>query len=213
MSNLQTNSAEFTASTIEQSATLKPDVSGNTLISDEYAKTQRELHATGTYGTAAKAYGGLVTQIIDRMGVTHLLDYGCGSRLSLFHSISPKAKLTYQAYDPGTEDFAEEPVPAQMVCCIDVLEHIEPEYLESVLDHLCSLTEVIAFITIHTGPAVKVLSDGRNAHLTQQPMEWWLPKLWSRWDLQTMQVTGENAFHVIGMAKPRLEARDGKRIV
>ena len=87
-----------------------------------------------------------------------------------------------------------------MVACIDVLEHIEPAYLTGVLDDLKRLTEGVAFLSIHTGPAVKVLSDGRNAHLIQQPMEWWLPQIWERFDLQTVQLM-EQGFYVIGTAK------------
>lgn len=58
-----------------------------------------------------------------------------------------------------------------------------------------------------------MLQDGRNAHLTQQPMQWWLPKLWSRWDIQTVQVTHENGFHVIAYARPRIESTDGTKLV
>ena len=87
-----------------------------------------------------------------------------------------------------------------MVACIDVLEHIEPLYLDSVLDDLKRLAEGIAFLSVHTGPAIKVLSDGRNAHLIQQPMEWWLPKIWERFDIQTVQIM-DNGFFVIGTAK------------
>lgn len=84
-----------------------------------------------------------------------------------------------------------------MVACIDVLEHIEPDYLEDVLDHLESLTEVILFCSIHTGPAGKTLDDGRNAHLIQQPYTWWLPKLWDRFEVQSFQVTSPAEFFVI----------------
>jgi hypothetical protein len=98
-----------------------------------------------------------------------------------------------------------------MVASIDVLEHIEPDYLDNVLDHIQSLTEIVAFLTIHTGPAMKTLPDGRNAHLTQQDMDWWLPKLWARFDLQTIQRTHEHGFYVIAYAKPRIiEGLDGK---
>lgn len=100
-----------------------------------------------------------------------------------------------------------------MVCCIDVLEHIEPEYLETVLDELCRLTEGIAFLSIDTGPAVKTLSDGRNAHLIQQPMNWWLPKIWDRWELQTVQMSSEHGFFVIGYAKSHIESPDGTAII
>lgn len=186
------------------------------LISDAYREQQEALHATNTYGTAGVHYGPLVAQIIEKLEITHLLDYGCGSKMSLLKSLQPllKGKLTYQGYDPGAgiEELASAPIPAQMVCCIDVLEHIEPEYLDNVLDHIASLTEVVTLLTIHTGPALKTLTDGRNAHLTQQEMDWWLPKLWSRWDLQTVQRTHEHGFHVIAYAKPRLEAVDGKKL-
>jgi hypothetical protein len=43
-------------------------------------------------------------------------------------------------------------------------------------------------------------------------MEWWLPKLWSRFELQTVQVTGANSFYVIAYAKPRLEAVNGGKL-
>lgn len=43
-----------------------------------------------------------------------------------------------------------------------VLEHIEPECLEQVLDHLQRLTRKIALLNIVTRPANKVLADGHN---------------------------------------------------
>lgn len=151
----------------------------------------------------------MVSQIIERMGVTHLLDYGCGSNVNLAKNLKLKAKLTYQAYDPCVPRFAKEPLPAQMVATIDVLEHIEPDKLEGVLDHLASLAEGLIFASVDTGPAQKVLSDGRNAHLIQEPMQWWLPKFWDRFELQTVQATSDHGFYVIGLAKSRLEAKDG----
>jgi len=96
-----------------------------------------------------------------------------------------------------------------MVACIDVLEHIEPDYLERVLDHLASLAEGVIFLSIDTGPAQKVLSDGRNAHLIQQPMSWWMPKIFERWEVQSLQQSSESGFFVVATAKVRLEAQDG----
>jgi hypothetical protein len=186
-----------------------------TLISDGYRAQQEHLHATKEYGTMGQHYGPLVSQIIDKLEVSHLLDYGCGRKMGLTKSLKIQNKLTYQAYDPGAgvPELASLPVPAQMVCCIDVLEHIEPDYLDNVIDHLAELTEVVAFVTIHTGPAMKTLSDGRNAHLTQQPIEWWLPKLWKHFDLQTMQKVGDHNYYIIAYAKPRLEAADGSKLI
>lgn len=196
------------------------------LISENYRAQQEHLHETTEYGTASIQYAPLVSQIIDRMGITHLLDYGSGSRCNLgktlfskgsmcqpkLEHVTPGEKFKYQAYDPGVPRLAGLPIPAQMVACIDVLEHIEPECLDSVLDHLVQLTEAVAFLTVHTGPAKKTLPDGRNAHINQQPMQWWLPKLWERFDLHTVQVTGEHAFYVICYAKPHLiERPDGSK--
>jgi hypothetical protein len=155
----------------------------------------------------------MVSAIIEKMGVTHLLDYGCGANCTLARFLKIKQKLTYQAYDPGVPRFSKAPMPAQMVCCIDVLEHIEPDKLESVLDHLVALCEGIVFLTVTTIPAMKTLDDGRNAHLIQEPMQWWLPKLWDRFDLQTIQATTPGSFCVIGTAKSQIEGVDGEKIV
>lgn len=182
-------------------------------ISEDYRKQQEYLHQHTKYGTSSLGYAPLVTQILDRLEITHLLDYGAGKRMNLGNAIKPKGKLTYQAYDPCVEELAGDPVPAQMVACIDVLEHIEPEFLDNVLDHIASLTEAVAFVTVHMGPAIKTLPDGRNAHLIQEPLDWWLPKLMQRFDLQTVQMVEERAFYMIGHPKVRLEAQDGTKLV
>jgi hypothetical protein len=183
------------------------------LISPEYKAQQEYLHEHTHYGVASIKYAHLVTAILDKLEITHLLDYGCGKQMNLGKHIKPKHKLTYQAYDPCVEELAGDPIPAQMVACIDVLEHIEPEYLDNVLDHLATLTEAVLFATVHTGPAGKTLPDGRNAHINQQPMEWWLPKLLQRFELQTVQVIHAHAFYVICHPRPRLEAVNGDKLV
>jgi hypothetical protein len=173
------------------------------LISDEYRQQQETLHENPNYGVASVQYAPIVSEICNTLEVQHLLDYGAG-KCRLFQNLKVRHPMKLQAYDPGVQKLSAPPVPAEMVACIDVLEHIEPEHLDNVLDDLVRLTEAVAFLTIHTGPAAKVLSDGRNAHLTQQPMEWWLPKLWERFDIQTVQVTGEHAFYVIAYARHAL---------
>lgn len=158
--------------------------------SPEYVKQQEKLHAKGNYGVTAQKYGQMVSQIIDKLELDTLLDYGCGSNLSLTKTLSPNRHVQYQGFDIGVPEYSEAPVPAEMVTCIDVLEHIEPEYLEGVLDHLESLTEVVLFASVHMGPA-------GNAHLTQQPPEWWLPKFLERFELQTFQLVSPVEFFVI----------------
>jgi hypothetical protein len=164
------------------------------LITDDYRAEQVALHARGNYGTASLRYGAFVSALVEVSGAKTLLDYGCGSMRNLAKVLD--CDVVYEGYDPAVPAFAGEPDPAELVVCIDVLEHIEPECLDAVLDHLRSKTQRVAFFTIHTGPAVKVLSDGRNAHLIQQPADWWLPKLMSRWRLERFQ-TDLNGFTVV----------------
>lgn len=166
------------------------------LITDNYREQQEHLHETTDYGVVAEQYGEMVSAMIDALEVDTVLDYGCGHNLSLQRTLKPERAIKYQAYDPGVPEYSEKPVPSQMVVCIDVLEHIEPNCLEDVLDHLEAMTEFVLVATVHTGPAGKVLQDGRNAHLIQKPMEWWLPKIWERFTIQTVQAT-ESGFMVV----------------
>ena len=168
------------------------------LISPEYRKEMESLNAEESFGSAGRVYAQLINHIIQKAAITHLLDYGCGSRMLLRDAIdSPPNGFKYQAYDPGVPKLSGDPVPAEMVVACDVLEHVEPAYIIDVLDHLEELTEVILFASIATGPARKTLSDGRNAHLIKQPMEYWLPKIWERFDIQTVQVSQPGHFFVV----------------
>lgn len=103
--------------------------------------------------------------------------------------------VDYRGYDPAVAEYASDPEPADCVACIDVLEHIEPEMLDQVLDHIRSKTIKRALFSVHLGPAGKTLSDGRNAHLIQKPPAWWLPKIMQRWELLTY-VRRKNSFVV-----------------
>lgn len=150
------------------------------LISEDYKAQQVEMHNTMPhYGMASVKFAPEVTKIIDKYDVKEMLDYGSGKgRLS--ESIKPGHPLDICQYDPGMEDIDEPPGPSELVCCIDVLEHIEPELIDNVLDDLKRCTIRLGYFTIHTGPAGKVLPDGRNAHLIQQPFTWWMPKIEER---------------------------------
>ncbi len=183
------------------------------LISDDYRAAQQAMHDKYHYGTASIKRAPLVTEIVNRLEITHLLDYGCGKSTNLIKHIKPRHKLTYQAYDPAVPEFAGEPIPAQLVCCIDVLEHIEPDLLDNVLDDLQRCTELVLLATVHTGAAGKKLPDGRNAHLIQKPMEWWMPKFLARFEVQTIQRLNDLSFYVIAYAKPRhIEGVDGEKL-
>lgn len=162
------------------------------LISEEYREMQRQLHENPNYGVASLNFASIVDDIITQFKINDLLDYGAG-KLRLKGAL--KTEVNYKAYEPSNPDYADEPEPCEFVTCIDVLEHIEPELLDNVLDDLKRVTEKYGFFTIHTGPAIKTLPDGRNAHLIQQPFDWWQPKIKERFEI-IRQVTMPNGYMV-----------------
>jgi hypothetical protein len=168
------------------------------LISEKYREQQRALHERADYGVASLHYAPLVAQALERAGVDELLDYGAGKgRLAPALEEILKRPLKVHQYDPAIPDFAAAPQPSSFVACIDVLEHIEPELLDNVLDDLKRVTAGLGVFTVHCGPAVKLLSDGRNAHLTQQPIEWWQERLGARFDLVSVSPLPEGACFVV----------------
>lgn len=157
-------------------------------ISEEYRKLNEQLHETvREYGISSVRHVREVINICKSLETTDVLDYGCGKS-----SLARNLPFTIQEYDPAIPKHAALPTPADIVVCTDVLEHIEPELLDNVLNHLQSLVKKAGFFTIATRPAKKILADGRNAHLIIQPMRWWVNKLIERFDIRMMQkLSGE----------------------
>jgi hypothetical protein len=154
------------------------------LISDEYRRLQQELHLDPDYGVASVAYAPLLAEIMQQLGTDELLDYGAGKgRLGQTLRQHIQGPFKVHHYDPAIAEWSASPAPCRLVACIDVLEHIEPQLLDNVLDDLQRVIAAVGILTVHTGPAIKMLPDGRNAHLTQQPAQWWLPKLMQRFEL------------------------------
>ena len=165
-------------------------------ISDAYRSEQRQLHQNKNYGRASAAYAPLVASLLGHGRCRSLSDYGAGKR-NLQRALGPDAgSIEYHPYDPAFPEYGD-PQPADLVSCIDVLEHVEPELLDECLDPIASITRRLVLITVHSGPAKKTLSDGRNAHLIQQPLRWWLPKFGRRFDLVYFQ-DSRKGFFIIG---------------
>lgn len=180
----------------------------STLITEEYRRMQEELHQNPNYGVASVQYAPIVAEVLKQTGATELLDYGAGKgRLGeTLRTLLPEPPLVYH-YDPARPEWSSQPRPRAFVACIDVLEHIEPNLLDNVLDDLQRVTAGHGVFTVHTGPAVKILSDGRNAHLIQQQPAWWLPKFMQRFDLVVFQRMPQG-FWVVVHAKENIAASD-----
>ena len=170
------------------------------VISDQYRLLQQELHRNPNYGVASLQFAPIVKQVIEQMGAKSVSDYGAG-KCNLQRGLRELGvDLDYRPYDPAFPDYGPAR-SADLVCCIDVLEHIEPDYLDNVLADLRAITSVYGFFSIHTGPAHKHLADGRNAHLIQQPSSWWLPKLCRDYEIDALRKTAGGFFVIVSPRK------------
>jgi hypothetical protein len=171
-------------------------------ISPTYLAMQRELHKNPHYGVASLSFASVVKQIILQSGAKSVSDYGAGKcNLRLGLQQQGVTDFEYFPYDPVFPEYGE-PRPADLVCCIDVLEHIEDECLNAVLLDLKEITRKVGFFSVHTGPAVKFLADGRNAHLIQKPSSWWLPKFCEHFEISHLAGTAGGFFVIVGPRKP-----------
>lgn len=168
------------------------------LISEPYREMNRQLHQSRPdYGANARRWAPEVRVLVEQLSIGTILDYGCG-KASLWEGFERPSG--WQNYDPAIPDFADAPRPADLVLSLDVLEHIEPEHLMAVLDDMAQCTQIAVLVFTATVPAKKSLPDGRNAHLIQQPIEWWAPQLMRRWAMAKMETT-RGGFMFIGMAR------------
>ena len=143
-------------------------------ISAEYLHQQKLLHKQPKgYGGRGDKWAEAAQGLIDKYNVGSVLDYGCGQG-TLVNALRKKRKHVHMMeYDVAIKGKDGDPQPADLVICTDVLEHIEPDKLGVVIDHLFKLTRKVLFLVIATRPSKKFLDDGRNSHLIIEPDSWW----------------------------------------
>ena len=150
---------------------------------------QRVLHSGGRYGQQAaenRKGGGmdlvsrLVVSLKQRIGRhVSVLDYGAGNG-SLGRALRDTFKnVTVTDYDPFHVDHAEKPEPGlhDMLVCLDVMEHVEEACVGNTLRYMADRVRYGALFVISLQDALKVLPDGRNAHVTVKNAKWWKNRL------------------------------------
>lgn len=168
------------------------------LISDEYKKLNEELHARNpTYGRSGSKNVSAVLELSLKHTTKDVLDYGCGKS-----TLNENLPFQIQQYDPAIEKYATLPLPADIVVCTDVMEHIEPDCLDGVLEHIKSLTKKCVFFIISTAPAKKTLADGRNAHICLHDITWWEDKLEEYFRLDLVKEVESDAIFVCEVKEP-----------
>jgi hypothetical protein len=169
------------------------------LISKEYQETLRSFHENKQgFGTSgATRHIRTIVQLFEQHKIFNLpeklygkdaherwrqLDYGCGKgTLKQSHPFAGHMISTrFLEYDPAIPGKDRDPGIADMIYCLDVLEHVEPEKLDDVLLHIESKlrgrNSNILFYIQYT-EALTFLPDGRNAHLIVEDHVWWFNKL------------------------------------
>ena len=122
---------------------------------------------------ASVFYSLFVLKILKKCDFNTILDYGAGKcRLKTCLELSGASDIEYRAYDPAFSLYGT-PLPSDLVVCLDVLEHVEPDKIENVISHLYDNTIHLCFLSVDTGPSSRFLPDGRNAHLLQIPITRW----------------------------------------
>jgi len=134
----------------------------------------REAHAKEPkWGTSARKHKANVERLIEAIGARTLIDYGCGKG-ELFKTIRPNTSIQVIEYDPGIEGKDTRPAGSyDLLVCLDVMEHIEPDHLNEVMEHFKDLIGKFGFFVISNRYAKAVLPDGRNAHLIVENPVWW----------------------------------------
>lgn len=147
-------------------------MTGNPELIEQY----RQLHATRVYGNTSVKNLRFLRADAKLLRPRSVLDYGCGqSRLLEQLNLGYPAELVH--YDPAIPKWAEKPdTVADLLICVDVLEHVEEQDLDRVMADMASLCRN-AMIIVDTRPASAILPDGRNAHVTLRPHAWWRERL------------------------------------
>jgi len=185
--------------------------STNRTISAEYRTELRRLHDSfESFGAGSHLL--LVAQIFRNLNLQSISDFGAG-KMRLASELRKQFNLDfeYYPYDPAFPEYGE-PKSADLVCCIEVLEHVELQFLPTILKLLAGITSKFAFLTVHCAESSLNLADGRNSHLIQEPISWWLPEISKHFDIQWLGKTGLDSFAVlcspIGHTDMRIEKID-----
>lgn len=150
------------------------------LISESYKKLNETLHKENRFfgGKGYKLAADVFFKLIKKYTVEELLDYGCGKG-----ALGKTLNETYGFpavvyYDPCVEEYSHKPEGQfDGVVCNDVLEHVEPEFIDDVLTDIYNLGSRVYYFSISLSPSNKFLPDCRNAHLIIEPSAWWKKKL------------------------------------
>lgn len=145
------------------------------MITDQYKKVLESIHKKSPFGKRSKFPKGLEKFITD-VNPKSMIDFGCGKGRLVEKIKETHPNIHIRGYDPGNREFSN-PInePVDLLISTDVLEHVEPVYLDETLKFLSTKSRYVYHL-IACCPAKLILPDGRNAHLIIEGREWWKKK-------------------------------------
>ena len=157
---------------------------------EEYKKYHAELETNYPGNNLKPQLLHVKDLVIDTKSKT-LLDYGCGKGLQ-YTKWKHHEELGIDIpalYDPAVPQYKDLPDgPFDGVISTDVLEHIPEGSLPTIIEEIFSYSGKYVFCTAAIKKAGKILPNGKNAHATVQPKEWW-KKLFEKYDNYTLDFT------------------------
>ena len=104
-------------------------------ISEEYRQVLIQTHKKykGTWGNSGlRLWSNAFLGIMRFQKFNRVLDYGAGWGMVKDGLSKTHPHIEVIEYEPSRAEVAASPEPCEMVICHDVLEHVEPEYLDNV---------------------------------------------------------------------------------
>lgn len=146
------------------------------MISKEYKKVLTDIHAETPFGKRSKMPK-FSEEFISKINPHSILDFGCGKGRLVEKLKDQYPDKVIHGYDPGNPNFdiSLDNLTVDLLMSTDVLEHIEPEFIDQTLGYLSKRSRYIYHL-IALSPAKLILPDGRNAHLILESKEWWRKK-------------------------------------
>jgi len=156
-------------------------------FTEEYISQNAKLHIQNRrFGYNAAKRKSIIRELVEKYEAFTVLDYGSGKG-----SLKEVMGEIVKNYDPAIPEYSSLPDPADLVVCLDVMEHIEPPFVDNVLDHIKSLTLKAAYFIIVFHESKDILPDGRNAHVCIEDHKWWEEKLRKRFRIVEKFLSGK----------------------
>ena len=176
------------------------------LITGEYANQNALLHGSrANYGRHAHYLFKKIRSIALNYEAKTMVDYGAGKgTLKIAFEVADSIleepmNIVITEFDPAFKKLKHLPASADLIVCLDVMEHVEEDKVDNTISFISSITQKAAYFTISTRLSKKSLPNGQNAHITVHDETWWTEKLEKHFVIIDLEITrkGELRYEVV----------------